>query len=108
MSELVAGANVALPDGAVTVQPVHGELREGKKTFPLPAALESPVPVARRLARLLESGGPGRGGRGRAAALAEARRRVSAVESALAGVPLRTPADGGLRSLLDFLVLRDL
>lgn len=44
---------------------------------------------------------------GRAAALAEARRQVAAVE-ALAGVPLRARAPDELRSLLDFLVRRDL
>lgn len=102
-------------DPAVTGKPVHGDLRAGRKTFPVLAALESPAPAARRLARLLESGGdPAEAAvlveeaGGRTAALAEARRQVSAVESALAGVPLRTRAAGDLRSLLDFLVRRDL
>jgi geranylgeranyl diphosphate synthase type I len=99
----------------VTGKPVHGDLRAGKKTFPVLAALESPAPAARRLARLLESGGdPAEAAvlveeaGGRVAALAEARRQVSAVEAALAGVPLRTRAAGDLSSLLDFLVRRDL
>lgn len=102
-------------DPAVTGKPVHGDLREGKKTFPVLAALESPRPAARRLARLLESGGDpveaaalAEEAGGRAAALAEARRQVSAVESALAGAPLRAEAADDLRSLLDFLVRRDL
>ncbi|MGV9943731.1 polyprenyl synthetase family protein [Streptomyces sp. NPDC003401] len=102
-------------DPAVTGKPVHGDLREGKKTFPVLAALESGRPAARRLARLLESGGDPveaaaltEEAGGRAAALAEARRQVSAVESALAGAPLRAGAADDLRSLLDFLVRRDL
>lgn len=78
------------------------------------AAPKSPAPAARRLAVLLEGGGDPEEAAalieeagGRAAALAEARRQVAAVE-ALAGVPLRARAPDELRSLLDFLVRRDL
>ncbi|MFF3849177.1 polyprenyl synthetase family protein [Streptomyces sp. NPDC002328] len=102
-------------DPAVTGKPVHGDLREGKKTFPVLAALASPGPAARRLAVLLESDGdPAEAAAlveeagGRAAALAEARRQTAAVRAALAGAPLRAPAVDELRSLLDFLVRRDL
>ena len=42
-------------DPAVTGKPVHGDLRERKKTHPVLAALDAPVPAARRLAVLLES-----------------------------------------------------
>ncbi|MFG2602502.1 polyprenyl synthetase family protein [Streptomyces sp. NPDC048514] len=45
-------------DPAVTGKPVGGDLREGKKTFPVLAALDSPAPAARRLHALL--GSPGR------------------------------------------------
>ncbi|MET9730460.1 hypothetical protein ABZZ79_07305 [Streptomyces sp. NPDC006458] len=45
---------------------------------------------------------------GRSAALDEARRHLAAVESALAGMPLRTTATDELRSLLAFLVSREL
>ncbi|MBD0842917.1 polyprenyl synthetase family protein [Streptomyces sp. TRM68416] len=98
---------------AVTGKPVHGDLRERKRTFPVLVALDSPE--APRLARLLESGtDPAaaaalieRAG-GRAAASAEARRQTALAEAALDGVPLATEAAGELRSLLDFLVRRDL
>ncbi|MFG2127468.1 polyprenyl synthetase family protein [Streptomyces sp. NPDC048751] len=102
-------------DPAVTGKPVHADLRERKKTFPVLAALDSPGPSARRLATLLESGGdPGEAAvlveeaGGRAAALAEAHRHLAAVESALAAVPLEAAAVEELRSLLDFVVRRDL
>jgi geranylgeranyl diphosphate synthase type I len=100
-------------DPAVTGKPVHGDLRERKKTFPVLAALDTPV--APRLAPLLESGAdPGAAAAlieqagGRAAALAEARRHLTAVDAALTAVPLEAEAAAGLRSLLDFLVRRDL
>ncbi|MEV0176116.1 polyprenyl synthetase family protein [Streptomyces sp. NPDC050803] len=100
-------------DPSVTGKPVHGDLRERKKTFPVLVALDSPE--APRLAPLLESGAdPGaaaalieRAG-GRSASLAEARRRVAVAEAALDGVPLAAGAAGELRSLLGFLVRRDL
>ncbi|GHH14553.1 dimethylallyltransferase [Streptomyces lanatus] len=100
-------------DPAVTGKPVHGDLRERKKTFPVLAALDSPT--AGRLATLLES--PADLGEvaasieeagGRSAALTEARRHVAAVERALEDVPLAAGPADELRALLDFLVRRDL
>ncbi|MFE7272013.1 polyprenyl synthetase family protein [Streptomyces sp. NPDC057623] len=100
-------------DPGVTGKPVHGDLRERKKTFPVLAALDSPA--AARLCALLESAADTgevaalieKAG-GRTAALTEARRHVAAAETALAEVPLAAGAAGELRSLLDFLVRRDL
>jgi geranylgeranyl diphosphate synthase type I len=91
-------------DPLVTGKPVHGDLRERKKTFPVLAALDSPTPAAARLGRLLESDGPlpeiaalieqcG----GRSGALAESRRHLAAAETAYQ-----------LRPLLDYLLRRDL
>lgn len=91
-------------DPLVTGKPVHGDLRERKKTFPVLAALDSPTSAAARLARLLESGGPPQEMAdlveecgGRSAALAEARRRMALAETAYE-----------LRPLLDYLLRRDL
>ncbi|MFI9169520.1 polyprenyl synthetase family protein [Streptomyces lincolnensis] len=102
-------------DPAVTGKPVHGDLRERKKTFPVLAALDAPCPAAGRLAVVLESGGdPAEAAvlieeaGGRAAALAEARRHIAAVEAVLADAPLAAGASDELRALLDFLVRRDL
>ncbi|MCF1647604.1 polyprenyl synthetase family protein [Streptomyces indiaensis] len=99
-------------DPGVTGKPVHGDLRERKRTFPVLVALDSPQ--AGRIAALLESGeAPGTAAAlieeagGRAAALAEARRHLAAVESALAGAPLAADAVSDLRSLLEYLVRRD-
>ncbi|MGW6909411.1 polyprenyl synthetase family protein [Streptomyces sp. NPDC054940] len=100
-------------DPAVTGKPVHGDLRERKKTFPVLAALDSPA--AGRLPSLLESAADladtaalieelG----GRSAGLAEARRQLTAAEAALADVPLEAEVAGELRSLIGFLVRRDL
>jgi geranylgeranyl diphosphate synthase type I len=101
-------------DPAVTGKPVHADLRERKKTLPVLAALDSPVPAARRLAALLESDGEPavaadliEEAGGRAEALAEARRHLTAGEAELAGVPLRARAADELRALVDFLVRRD-
>jgi geranylgeranyl diphosphate synthase type I len=100
-------------DPAVTGKPVHGDLRERKKTFPVLAALDSPA--AGRLAALLETGADPEEtaalveeAGGRCAALAEARRRLTAAQTALAGLPLRAGAADELGSLLDFLVRRNL
>jgi geranylgeranyl diphosphate synthase type I len=100
-------------DPAVTGKPVYGDLRERKKTFPVLAALDSPAAGAlaalvesaaepAEVAALIEESG------GRSAGLAEARRHVAAAEAALADVPLAAGAVEELRSLLDFLVRRDL
>jgi geranylgeranyl diphosphate synthase type I len=100
-------------DPAVTGKPVHGDLRERKKTFPVLAALSAPGD--RHLAALLESGaepavaaGLIEEAGGRAAALTEARRHIAAVETTLAGVPLAAGPVDDLRSLLEFLVRREL
>ncbi|WP_093781225.1 polyprenyl synthetase family protein [Streptomyces sp. yr375] len=102
-------------DPSVTGKPVHADLRERKKTFPVLAALDSPAPAARRLAALLERGGdPGAAAElveaagGRTAALAEAGRQVAAAESALAELPWTADALRDLRCLVDFVVRRDL
>ncbi|MFF7041092.1 polyprenyl synthetase family protein [Streptomyces massasporeus] len=99
-------------DPRVTGKPVHGDLREGKKTFPVLVALGSPM--GGRIARLLESGDAPETAAtlieeagGRSAALAEARRHITAVETALADVPSTARAAGELRSLLGYLVRRD-
>ncbi|MCX5418530.1 polyprenyl synthetase family protein [Streptomyces sp. NBC_00078] len=101
-------------DPAVTGKPVHGDLRERKKTFPVLAALDSDGPGARRLAALLAAGGdPEKAATlidalgGRSAALAETRHHIAAVETALAEVALETGAMDELRSLLGYLVRRD-
>ncbi|MFJ9349911.1 polyprenyl synthetase family protein [Streptomyces sp. NPDC101237] len=97
-------------DPAVTGKPVHGDLRQRKKTYPVLAALGSPA--APRLARLLDE--PGRAAEaaalieeagGRSAALAEAHRHTARAQALIAGLPT-APAE--LRVLLDFLVRRDL
>ncbi|MFF4546933.1 polyprenyl synthetase family protein [Streptomyces sp. NPDC001435] len=99
-------------DPAVTGKPVHGDLREQKKTFPVLAALSSPA--AERLAVLLDTGETVAAAAlieeagGRVAALAEARRHTAAAESALAGAPLAPGAAAQLRRLLDHLLRRDL
>jgi geranylgeranyl diphosphate synthase type I len=102
-------------DPAVTGKPVHGDLRERKKTYPVLAALDSSNPGSRRLAGLLDRGdAPAEAaalieaGGGRSAALTEVRRHITAVETVLAGLPLTDRAVTELRSLLDFLVRRDL
>ncbi|MBK3626025.1 polyprenyl synthetase family protein [Streptomyces sp. MBT49] len=106
-------------DPAVTGKPVHGDLRERKKTFPVLAALDSPTAAAHRLAALLDRGGDpaeaaalAEAAGGRAAALAEAGRRVAAAEAALAEVPAEAPSAAGavrdLRCLIGFAVRRDL
>lgn len=99
-------------DPCVTGKPVHGDLRERKKTFPVLVALGSPM--GGRVAALLETGGAPETtaalieqAGGRSAAMAEARRHITAVETALAGAPLAAGAAGELRSLLAYLVRRD-
>ncbi|WP_326573129.1 polyprenyl synthetase family protein [Streptomyces sp. NBC_00481] len=102
-------------DPEVTGKPVHGDLRERKKTFPVLAALDSPSPEARRLAALLQSGADPQeaavlveAAGGRAAALDEARGHISAAQVALADVSLRGTVGDELRALAAFLVRRDL
>lgn len=102
-------------DPAVTGKPVHGDLRERKKTLPLLLALDSPGPAAGRLAALLETAeDPARAAAlvertgARARCLAEARRHLAAAKDVLAGLPLRADAAGELHALLEFLAHRDL
>ncbi|WP_405892119.1 polyprenyl synthetase family protein [Streptomyces sp. NBC_00104] len=102
-------------DPEVTGKPVHGDLRERKKTFPVLAALDSPSPEARRLAALLQSGADPQeaavlvaAAGGRAAALDEARGHISAAQVALADVSVRGTVGDELRALAAFLVRRDL
>ena len=91
-------------DPLVTGKPVHGDLRERKKTFPVLAALDAPTPDAARLARLLASDADPEEVAalvekcgGRAAALVEARRHMASADRVEA-----------LRPLLDHLLRRDL
>ncbi|MGW1671263.1 polyprenyl synthetase family protein [Streptomyces sp. NPDC002324] len=101
-------------DPEVTGKPVHGDLRERKKTFPVLAALDSASPDARRLAALLTSGADPReaavlveAAGGRAAALDEARHHIAAAETALADISLRGTAVDELRAVSAFLLRRD-
>lgn len=121
-------------DPAVTGKPVHADLRERKKTFPVLAALASPGPAAHRLAVLLDRDddrhGDGHGDQhgsrhgdrdgvpaeaaalieeagGRAAALTEANRLIAEAEDALAEVPLAEGAVRDLRALIGFAAHRD-
>ncbi|WP_078840853.1 polyprenyl synthetase family protein [Streptomyces antioxidans] len=128
-------------DPAVTGKPVHRDLRQRKKTFPVLAALSARgpgAPAAERLATLLEeppdttpgtpdttsdtpdsSDTPGDAttrraaalieqAGGRSAALEEADRHITAVETCLESLPLAPRAGAELRTLLDFLVRRDI
>lgn len=98
-------------DPAVTGKPVGGDLREGKKTFPVLAALDSPA--ARHLPALLA--GPGRAEEaaalveqagGRAAALAEAHAHTAAARALLARPTLAAGPVAELLGLLDRLTDR--
>ncbi|AWT41344.1 MULTISPECIES: polyprenyl synthetase family protein [Streptomyces] len=102
-------------DPAVTGKPVHGDLRERKKTFPVLCALDSPGPAARRLAALLESDAGTaevalavEEAGGRTAAPAAARRLVVGAAAELDALPLTARAAAELRALPEFLVGRDL
>lgn len=102
-------------DPDVTGKPVHGDLRQRKKTFPVLAALDSPSSAARRLAVLLRTGGDLReaaelveAAGGRTAALDEARAHIAAAEAALADVSSEGGAADELRALSAYLVQRDL
>ncbi|GAA3038354.1 polyprenyl synthetase family protein [Streptomyces glomeratus] len=100
-------------DPEVTGKPVHGDLREGKKTFPVLAALGSPY--GPELAALLSAGeAAGRAADlvaqagGRAAALREARRHLAAADALLDSVPCSPRAVADVRSLLPALTRRAL
>ncbi|WP_262387064.1 polyprenyl synthetase family protein [Streptomyces sp. TRM49041] len=105
-------------DPAVTGKPVHGDLRQRKKTYPVLAALASEGPAARELAALLEAPG-GTDGRtaaraaalvdragGRAATLEEARRQLATARARLRSVPLAQVAARDLDALAVFLLHR--
>ncbi|MFD8839885.1 polyprenyl synthetase family protein [Streptomyces griseofuscus] len=100
-------------DPAVTGKPTGGDLREGKKTYPVLAALVSPDARAlpdllnspartQEAAALIEAAG------GRTAALAEARTHTAAARTLLTRTPLATGAVEDLLTVLDYLVGRDL
>jgi geranylgeranyl diphosphate synthase type I len=105
-------------DPEVTGKPVHNDLRQTKKTFPVLAALATPGPAARRLTALLTSPTPlddaalrvaaaliEEAG-GRSATLDEAHRHLDIVRDCLDSVPLARAAAGDIRTLLPFLVSR--
>ncbi|MGW4291261.1 polyprenyl synthetase family protein [Streptomyces sp. NPDC004673] len=96
----------------VTGKPVGGDLREGKKTYPVLTALASPE--SDRLHGLLRA--PGRTAEaaalieaagGRAAALSEARAHLTAARTLLDGLPLEPGAAAELGALLDALADRE-
>ncbi|MEU1485048.1 polyprenyl synthetase family protein [Streptomyces sp. NPDC005752] len=105
-------------DPAVTGKPVHSDLRQRKKTYPVLAALagdgprtselaallDSPLPLdeagAMRAAALVETCG------GRTATLDEARRRLDAARACLRSVPLDPCAAHEMEVLIAFLLHR--
>ncbi|MET7697714.1 polyprenyl synthetase family protein [Streptomyces sp. NPDC005485] len=103
-------------DPAVTGKPVHSDLRQGKKTFPVLAALDASGGSAlaellasraalddttvRLAVALVEQAG------GRGAALREARRHLAAADGLLAGAGLAPRAVEDLRTLLSSLAHR--
>ncbi|MEU9862498.1 polyprenyl synthetase family protein [Streptomyces sp. NPDC047971] len=105
-------------DPEVTGKPVHGDLRQRKKTYPVLAALASGGTAARELAVLLESpeqlrgAGPARAAAlveeagGRAAARAEARRNLDAARRGLEDAALAPAAAGDLDALFTYVLDR--
>ncbi|MEV7992824.1 polyprenyl synthetase family protein [Streptomyces sp. NPDC086077] len=100
---------------AVTGKPVLADLQERKKTLPVLCALDFPDPAAGRRTALMESAGdPAEAAEliaatgGRTAALAEARRHIDAGEAALADASLDAGAAAEPRSVVGFLVRRNL
>ncbi|MFD4791135.1 polyprenyl synthetase family protein [Streptomyces sp. NPDC058459] len=96
----------------VTGKPVGGDLREGRRTYPVLSALASPDGA--RLRGLL--GAPGRTAEaaalieaagGRTAALSEARAHMAAARALLDGLPLEPGAAAELGALLDSLADRE-
>lgn len=94
-------------DPQTTGKPVHGDLRQGKKTLPVLAALGTPYgaelsellasgdePGAQRAADLVAEAG------GREAALVDARRHLAAAETLLDSLPSDPRPDAELRALL--------
>ena len=105
-------------DPAVTGKPVHGDLRERKKTYPVLAALCHAGPAARRLAALLTSDHPLddtaarraaeliEDAGGRSATLTEAHHHMDSARDCLTSIPLAPTAVGEILTLLQFLVDR--
>ncbi|MDX3061791.1 MULTISPECIES: polyprenyl synthetase family protein [Streptomyces] len=106
-------------DPARTGKPVHGDLRQRRKTYPVIAALTSDGLPSRELAALLASPLPLDGptalraatlaeaAGGRAATLAEARRHLDSAHACLRGVPLAPRTVREIEGLLDFLLHRN-
>jgi geranylgeranyl diphosphate synthase type I len=102
-------------DPRVTGKPVHGDLRQGKKTLPVLVAMDGPyggelaelldirddMDVRRAAALVAEAGG-------RATALREARRHLAAADALLESVPSPTRPMAELRALLSALTRRTL
>jgi len=105
-------------DPAVTGKPVHNDLRQQKKTYPVLAALAEGGPPAGELAALLDSPLPlddadtGRAAAlveacgGRTATLDEARHHLDAARACLRSVPLVPRAAREIEVLLGFLLHR--
>ncbi|MEU5716829.1 polyprenyl synthetase family protein [Streptomyces sp. NPDC020403] len=105
-------------DPAVTGKPVHSDLRQRKKTYPVLAALAGEGPAARELAALLNSPLPlddtgavraaalTEAAGGRTATLEEARRHLDAARACLRSVPLAPGPVGEIEVLLGFLLHR--
>nr|WP_245240636.1 polyprenyl synthetase family protein [Streptomyces spiramenti] len=100
-------------DPAVTGKPVHGDLRERRKTYPVLAALSSATPAGRSLRSLLERDGDpaeatalAEAAGGREATLAEARRHLAAARSALTEPTLGVGASRDLMTLAEYALRR--
>lgn len=105
-------------DPAVTGKPVHADLRQGKKTYPVLAALAGDGRAARELGALLDSGRRTDGGTaehiaalvdeagGRRATREEARRHLDTARRALREAPLRHTAARELDALFTHLLDR--
>ncbi|MGW7516921.1 polyprenyl synthetase family protein [Streptomyces sp. NPDC054796] len=105
-------------DPRVTGKPVHSDLRQGKKTHPVLAALSTDGSAARRLGELLASPRPmdAEAARtaawlveeagGRTATLREAHAHLTEARACLNAVPLAPSAVHDLHTLLPFLVHR--
>ncbi|MFD4029796.1 polyprenyl synthetase family protein [Streptomyces sp. NPDC058637] len=107
-------------DPARTGKPVHADLRQRRKTYPVIAALASEGRPARELAALLASPLPldesaalraatlAEAAGGRAATLAEAHRHLDAAHACLTGVALAPHTVREIEGLLDHLLHRNM
>ncbi len=105
-------------DPEVTGKPVHSDLRQYKKTYPVLAALAAGGKAARELTALLESPGQLQGtaaahaaalveeAGGRAATRAEARRHLDSARHCLRETPLAPEAAGDLDALFTYVLDR--